>query len=96
MELCGSSAAGGSEEGSGEWVKALGRIAGEGAAHGTPDKVSPSDGGSVIKLQLCKLSVEFSYSGSQNEAVLLSWNPFALIALSLIASKSRGHYECGF
>lgn len=77
-------------------VKVLGRIAGEGAAHGTPDKVSPSDGDSEIKLPLCKLSVEFSYSGSQNEAVLLSWNPFVLIALSLIASKSRGHSGCGF
>lgn len=40
--------------------EALGRIAGEGAAHGTPDKVSCSDRGSVYKLQLCKFSVEFS------------------------------------
>lgn len=87
VELCGVDAAGGSEERSWCVIKAFGRIAGEGAAHGTPDKVSPSDGGSVVKLQLCKLSMEF-YSESQNEAVLLSLNPFALIALSLIPSKS--------
>lgn len=36
----------------------------------------------------------FTYSESQNEAVLLRLNPFALVALSLIPSKSRGHYEC--
>lgn len=29
-------------------------------------------------------------------SVLLSWNTFALIALSLIPSKSRGHYESSF
>lgn len=41
------------------WVKAFGRIAGAGAAHGTPDKVSPFDGGSVVELQLCRLSMDF-------------------------------------
>lgn len=88
VELCGCGAAGGPGErsccvGKGPWEDCRGRSS---SWHSWQSSV----------VQLCKFSVEFYLFWNQNDAVLLSWKPFALMALSWIPSESRGHYQCSF
>lgn len=79
------------------WVwRPLGGFAGQGAARGTPDKVSPSDGGSAVELQLCNFQWNFTYSQSRMRLSCWAWALLPHCFVLAAFKEQRGHSECGF